>query len=63
MTRISVCIATVRAATIRTAVAAILRQTWHDWELIVVGQGRRDERETAVAGRISRRSSGSGGSA
>lgn len=50
MTRISVCIATVRAATIRTAIASILGQTWSDWELIVVGQGHREELETAVMG-------------
>jgi len=49
VTRISVCIATVGAATIRTAIASILGQTWADWELIVVGQGHRDELETTVS--------------
>lgn len=36
-----------RAATIRTAIASILGQSCSDWELIVVGQGHRDELQTA----------------
>ena len=39
MPRISVCIPTVRPTTLTAAVASIRRQTWTDWELIIVGQG------------------------
>ncbi len=37
---ISVCIPAMRPTTVVDAVASILRQTWTDWELIVVGQGQ-----------------------
>ncbi|MDQ4082120.1 MAG: glycosyltransferase family 2 protein [Actinomycetota bacterium] len=45
---ISVCIATVRPSTIGTAIESIRRQTWRDWELLVVGQGA-DPKVSAVA--------------
>lgn len=35
----SVCIGSVRATTLPAAIESIRRQTWPDWELIVVGQG------------------------
>jgi glycosyltransferase involved in cell wall biosynthesis len=35
----SVCIGTIRPATLASAIASVRRQTWSDWELIVVGQG------------------------
>lgn len=37
--RISVCVATVRADTLASTIAAIQAQTWHEWELILVPQG------------------------
>jgi glycosyltransferase involved in cell wall biosynthesis len=48
MTRVSVCVATVRPTTLGATIAAILRQTWTDWELIVVGQGDADPLSRAV---------------
>lgn len=48
MARISVCVATVRPTTLGATIAAILRQTWTDWELIVVGQGDADILQRAV---------------
>jgi glycosyltransferase involved in cell wall biosynthesis len=36
---ISVCIPSLRTTTLRPAIEAIRRQTWAEWELIVVGQG------------------------
>ncbi len=39
MARISVCVATVRPTTLGAAITSIRRQTWTDWELIIVGQG------------------------
>jgi GT2 family glycosyltransferase len=42
-TAISVCIPTVRPTTIRSAVSAVMRQEWTDWELLVVGQGPDEE--------------------
>src|SRR5438105_15951698 len=37
--KFSVCIGSVRATTVGPAIESIRRQTWTDWELIVVGQG------------------------
>jgi len=37
--KFSVCIGSVRATTLGPAIESIRRQTWTDWELIVVGQG------------------------
>jgi glycosyltransferase involved in cell wall biosynthesis len=37
--RMSVCIPSVRATTLEYAVRSVCRQTFQDWELIVVGQG------------------------
>jgi glycosyltransferase involved in cell wall biosynthesis len=37
--KFSVCIAATRATTLRAAVESIWRQTWADWELVIVGQG------------------------
>jgi GT2 family glycosyltransferase len=37
--KFSVCIGSSRSATLSAAIDAIRRQTWRDWELIVVGQG------------------------
>jgi glycosyltransferase involved in cell wall biosynthesis len=37
--KISVCVASVRPATLVATVESIRRQTWTDWELIIVGQG------------------------
>lgn len=37
--RISVCIPTIRTATIGYAVRSVTQQTFKDWELVVVGQG------------------------
>lgn len=36
---ISICLPTVRPGTVGFAIAAILQQSWPDWELLVVGQG------------------------
>ncbi|HZU14564.1 MAG TPA: glycosyltransferase family 2 protein [Chloroflexota bacterium] len=36
---ISVCLASVRATTLGSAIRAVRSQTWDNWELIVVGQG------------------------
>src|SRR5437016_1428135 len=36
---ISVCIPAMRSATVRSAIESIRRQSWTQWELIVVGQG------------------------
>ena len=47
---LSVCIATVRPDTIGAAIESIRRQTWTDWELLVVGQGD-DVNTRAVAER------------
>lgn len=48
MSRISVCVATVRPTTLGATIAAILRQTWTDWELVIVGQGDADTLYRAV---------------
>ena len=48
MAKISVCVATVRPTTLGATIAAILRQTWTDWELIVVGQGNAEALHRAV---------------
>jgi len=45
---ISVCVPTMRGGTVGAAIRAIRAQTWIDWELIVLGQGARDELEAAV---------------
>src|SRR4051794_32139260 len=37
--KLSVYIPTVRSTTLAAAVQSILRQTWSDWELVLVGQG------------------------
>src|SRR5467141_1385492 len=37
--KFSVCIGSVRATTLGPAIESIRKQTWTDWELIVVGQG------------------------
>lgn len=37
--KFSVCIAATRPTTLQAAVDSIRRQTWTDWELIIVGQG------------------------
>jgi glycosyltransferase involved in cell wall biosynthesis len=46
--KITVCIPTVRPRTLRSAVDSIRRQTWSDWELVIVGQG--PDRELASEG-------------
>lgn len=48
MTAFSVCVATVRPGTVGATIAAILGQTFSDWELIVVGQGDAAVLEPAV---------------
>ena len=48
MTRISVCIATVRPTSLGAAIRSILRQTWSEWELVVVGQGDRETLASVV---------------
>ncbi len=48
MAKISVCVATVRATTLRATISAMRRQTLTDWELIVVGQGNADAMHRAV---------------
>jgi len=45
---ISACVPATRGETVSATVRAIRRQTWIDWELIVVGQGPRAELEAAV---------------
>lgn len=37
--KFSVCIGSIRAESLPAALASVERQTWRDWELIVVGQG------------------------
>jgi glycosyltransferase involved in cell wall biosynthesis len=37
--KISVCVGSVRPAPLETLIASVRRQTWRDWELVVVGQG------------------------
>lgn len=37
--KLSVCIAATRSTTLKAAIESIRRQTWTDWELIVIGQG------------------------
>lgn len=37
--KFSVCIAATRATTLGAAIESIRRQTWSDWELIILGQG------------------------
>lgn len=39
---ISVCIPAIRADTLSAAIRSIQQQTWTNWELIVVGQGKHD---------------------
>ncbi len=46
---ISVCVPATRADAIGATVRAIRRQTWHDWELIVLGQGPEAPMQAAVA--------------
>jgi glycosyltransferase involved in cell wall biosynthesis len=46
---ISVCVPSTRWETVGSTIRAIRRQTWIDWELIVVGQGPREPLEAAVA--------------
>lgn len=46
---ISVCVPATRPETIRATVRAILRQTWQDWDLLVLGQGAEDPMREAVA--------------
>ncbi len=48
MAHISVCVATTRPSTVGAMVRSILRQTWTDWELVVVGQGDADALRRAV---------------
>jgi len=45
---ISVCVPAMRGGTVGATIRAIRAQTWSDWELIVLGQGPRDELEAAV---------------
>ncbi len=45
---ISVCIPTVRPTTLGAAIASIRRQTFTDWELIVVGQGADETLESVT---------------
>jgi GT2 family glycosyltransferase len=45
---ISVCVPTTRGETVGSTIRAIRRQTWIDWELIVLGQGPQDVLEAAV---------------
>lgn len=44
----SVCVATVRPNTLLSTVNAVRRQTWEDWELIIVGQGDCPELATLI---------------
>ena len=46
---ISVCVPATRAETVGATIGAIRRQTWTDWELIVLGQGAADVLEPAVS--------------
>jgi glycosyltransferase involved in cell wall biosynthesis len=46
--RFSVCIPTVRTSTIAYAVESVRRQSFTDWELLVVGQGERDPLHAAT---------------
>ena len=46
--RISVCIATVRPATLESAILSVRRQTLAGWELIVVGQGESNALRSAT---------------
>jgi glycosyltransferase involved in cell wall biosynthesis len=52
--RISVCIPTVRTNTVKYAVRSVLRQTFQDWELVVIGQGN----EADLSGATARAASG-----
>ena len=54
ITRISVCIPSVRAEPLRATIASILKQTWSELELVVVGQGT-DTSVRAVAESIAKR--------
>src|SRR3981081_2521472 len=45
---ISVCVPATRGETVGSTIRAIRRQTWIDWELIVLGQGPQDVLEAAV---------------
>ena len=48
--KVTVCIPTVRPTSLSAAVAAVRRQDWPDWELVVVGQGAAErELRRAVA--------------
>lgn len=42
MPRVTVSIPTVRSKTLRAAIESVQRQSWQDWELVVVGQGEDD---------------------
>ncbi len=44
--KISVCIPAYRPNTLNTPIESLLKQTWDDWELLVVGQGNRDDERT-----------------
>ncbi len=46
--RVSVCVPATRAESVGATVAAVRRQTWPDWELLVLGQGAPEPIEAAV---------------
>jgi glycosyltransferase involved in cell wall biosynthesis len=46
--RFSICIPTVRAATLAFAVDSVRRQSFSDWELLVIGQGERGPLQEAT---------------
>jgi glycosyltransferase involved in cell wall biosynthesis len=45
---ISICVPTTRSETVGATIRAIRRQSWADWELLVLGQGSREVIEGAV---------------